>query len=285
MQIKRASEMGFCFGVRRALDLVWKAVAEHGKLQSLGAIVHNQKVVDDLARIGVVVADNLDQISSRAVVITSHGVGPSVTEQMQNKGLQIVDTTCPHVKKAQNIAKKLADDDYAIIIFGEAGHPEVRGLLGWAGGKGKVVADASELPEDLPNRLGIMSQTTQSPGNYADFVRQIAAKLPDIAELRVFSTICEATSNRLDAALDLARVVDLMIVVGGSTSSNTKRLAEASISEGITTYHIQKADEIEDCWFDDRSIVGVTAGASTPDNVIDAVVDKLTDMAGPGKPA
>jgi len=272
--------MGFCFGVRRALDLVWKAIAERGHLQSLGAIVHNQKVVYDLERIGVTVAASLDKITSDAVVITSHGISPDIIRQIQDMGLKIVDTTCPHVKKAQTIAKKLADEDYSIVIFGEEGHPEVQGLLGWAAGKGTVVADRIDLSGQIPNRLGVISQTTQSPGGYADFVKGIVTRLDDIPELRVFSTICEATRKRLAAALELSKTSDVMIVIGGSNSSNTKRLAEACLSQGVTTYHIEQAGQIEPSWFNSNSKVGVTAGASTPDVVIDSVIEKLESVAG-----
>ena len=283
MEITRASEMGFCFGVRRALDLVWKAIAERGHLQSLGAIVHNQKVAYDLEQIGVTVAGNLEQVTSDTVVVTSHGIGPKVLENIKSKGLKIVDTTCPHVKKAQNIAGKLADEGYSIVIFGEEGHPEVQGLLGWSKGKGMVAADWSDLSGQIPNRLGIISQTTQSPENYAGFVKYVVSRLNDISELRVFSTICEATRKRLEAALELSKMVDVMIVIGGSNSSNTKRLAEACLSQGVATYHIEQAEQIEPTWFKADSKVGVTAGASTPDIVIDSVIEKLESVASVAK--
>lgn len=285
MEIKRASEMGFCFGVRRALDLVRKAIGEQGHLQSLGAIVHNQKVVYDLEQIGVTVAGSLDDVTSDTVVVTSHGVGPNIIKNIQDKGLKIVDTTCPHVKKAQNIAGKLADEGYSIVIFGEEGHPEVQGLLGWSEGKGTVAIDWSGLSDEIPHRLGIISQTTQSPKNYAEFVKYAVSMLSDISELRVFSTICEATSKRLAAALELSKTVDVMIVIGGINSSNTKRLAEACLSQGVTTYHIEQNEQIEPSWFEINSKVGVTAGASTPDVIIDSVIEKLKLVAGAGKPS
>ncbi len=282
MEIKRASEMGFCFGVRWALDVVRKAIGESGHLQSLGAIVHNQKVVYDLERLGVTIADNLDQVTSGTVVVTSHGIGPKVIQDIKERGLKIVDTTCPHVKKAQNIAKKLVDDGYSVVIFGEVGHPEVQGLLGWSQGKGRVVTDYSDLSGEIPNRLGIISQTTQSPSSYVDFVKGVVTRLDHISELRVFSTICEATRKRLEAALELSGTVDLMIVVGGSASSNTKRLAEVCVSQRVETHRIEQADQIDVSWFKGKHKVGVTAGASTPAVVIDAVVDKLTGVVGPG---
>jgi 4-hydroxy-3-methylbut-2-enyl diphosphate reductase len=247
----------------------------------LGAIVHNQKVVYDLERIGVTIADNLDQVTSDTVVVTSHGIGPKITQDIEDRGLKIVDTTCPHVKKAQNIAKKLVDDGYSVVIFGDEGHPEVQGLLGWSEGKGKVVTDYTDLSGEIPKRLGIISQTTQNPSSYADFAKGIVSRLDDISELRIFSTICEATRKRLAAALDLSGTVDVMIVVGGSASSNTKRLAEACVSQGVETHHIEQADKMDDFWLKGKSQVGVTAGASTPDVVIESVIEKLESLADP----
>lgn len=275
MEIHRAAEMGFCFGVRRALDLVWKAIAEQGPLQSLGAIVHNQKVAYDLEQIGVSVVGSLDDVRSDTVVITSHGVGPKVLRNIKDRRLKIVDTTCPHVKKAQTIAEKLADEGYTIIIFGEEGHPEVQGLLGWSQGKGTVATRSADLSGQIPKELGIISQTTQNPDHYAEFVKRVVSNLSDISELRVFSTICQATRKRLTSALELAKSVDMMIVIGGRNSSNTKRLAEACQSQGVATYHIEQADQIDLSWFKANSRVGVTAGASTPDVIIDRVIARL----------
>ena len=280
MEIQRASEMGFCFGVRRALDLVWKAIAERGNIQSLGAIVHNQKVVYDMEQLGVTVADNLDAVTSDTVVVTSHGIGPEVTRQIRDRGIEIVDTTCPHVKKAQDIARRLAQDGYSILIFGDEGHPEVKGLLGWSGGRGYAVMSTDDLPEQIGGKIGIISQTTQSPDNYTSFVKNVFSSVSDISEYRVFSTICEATRHRLAAALELSGKVDVMIVIGGSSSANTKRLAETCLSQGVPTYHIEQADQLRSAWFNTSSKVGITAGASTPDVVIDSVIEQLRSIDG-----
>lgn len=279
MEIQRASEMGFCFGVRRALDLVWKAIAEHGNIQSLGAIVHNQKVVYDMEQLGVTIAESLDAVTSDTVVVTSHGIGPEVTKQIQDRGIEIVDTTCPHVKKAQNIARGLAQDGYSILIFGDEGHPEVKGLLGWSGGKGYAVINMDDLPEQFNDKIGILSQTTQNPENYTSFVKNVFSSVSDISEYRVFSTICEATRHRLAAALELSGKVDVMIVIGGSSSANTKRLAETCLSQGVQTYHIEQADQLEPSWFTADCRVGITAGASTPDVVIESVIEQLESIA------
>lgn len=278
MKIEKASEMGFCFGVRRALDLVSKAVQNYGNLQSLGAIVHNQQVVNYLSNMGVTIASGIDELISETVIITSHGVGPQVIDTIKCRGLNIIDTTCPHVKTAQNTACQLANDGYSVIIYGDAGHPEVQGLLGWASGQGSAINDIAALPRKMPTRIGVISQTTQSLDQYIDFTKQLCSRLTEAVEIRLFNTICEATRHRLEAALELAKRVDVMIVVGGSNSANTKRLAETCISQGVDTYHIEKGDDLEASWFRGKSLVGVTAGASTPDRAIEEVISKLENM-------
>ncbi|MCX6013337.1 MAG: 4-hydroxy-3-methylbut-2-enyl diphosphate reductase [Chloroflexi bacterium] len=275
MKINRASEMGFCFGVRRALDLITRTVKEYGELQTLGAIVHNQQVVSDLANIGVHMAGSIDELRSKTVAITSHGAGPQVIEELKRRGLRIVDTTCPHVKKAQTIAADLAQNNYSIIIFGDAGHPEVRGIIGWSGGKAVAIGDLSEFEGMLPPCLGVLSQTTQNPEYYAAFIKKISSRVNEVRELRVFNTICEATCRRLTAATDLAKTVDIMIVVGGTNSSNTKRLAEACRELNVITYHIETGNEVQKLWFAGKNSVGVTAGASTPDKAIEDVINNL----------
>ena len=279
MEIEKAAEMGFCFGVRRALDLVARAARDRGPLQSLGSIVHNQQVVEGLARSGITIAESLDKLRGNTVIITSHGVSPQVIEEIKNRGLQMIDTTCPFVKKAQTTARGLAKAGYSVIIFGEANHPEVQGLLGWADGKGEAISEWPPLAEKLPRRLGVLSQTTQSPAHYTDFVKKITSSLGETSELRIFNTICEATRHRLAAALELARTVDLMIVVGGHNSANTQRLVEICLSQGVSTHHIETAAELSPAWLWEKCRVGVSAGASTPDQVIEEVVLKLEQMA------
>lgn len=279
MEIERASEMGFCFGVRRAIQLVERAVRERGTLQTLGALVHNRQVVDRLAQDGVGVAERLDDVRGGIVAIASHGVGPEVMAEVRARGLEVVDATCPFVRKAQVAARKLAKEGFWVLVFGDATHPEVRGVLGWAGEK----AGASLSPlqfNSLPRRLGILCQTTQNQQRFAEFVAGVVCqRLGTLSELRVVNTICDATSKHQAAALELAERVDLMLVVGGQDSANTKRLARICADTGITTYHIETAAEIDRSWLRGHRRVGITAGASTPDEVIDEVMQALDGAA------
>ena len=275
MDIEKASDMGFCFGVRRAIELVEKASEEHGSLRTLGAIVHNRQVVDKLEKQGIGVAQSLDEVQGGAVAITSHGVGIEVINQAKAKGLEIVDATCPFVRKAQNAAQKLSEEGFTILIFGDADHPEIRGVLGWAGDNAYA---SSKIPEfDIwPKKLGILCQTTQTNAAFGNFITKIVSShIDQISELRVYNTICDSTRKHQAAALDVAKRVDLMLVIGGRNSANTTRLAEICAEAGVTTHHIESAVDIDASWLRGLNRVGITAGASTPDEIVDEVVRAL----------
>lgn len=278
MEIERASEMGFCFGVRRAIELVEKAAGERGPLQTLGALVHNRQVVDRLALCGVSVAASLDELQGNIVAIASHGVGPEGMEQVRIRGFEVIDATCPFVRKAQVVAKRLGKAGFWVLVFGDAAHPEVRGVLGWAGENASASLEVPRL-DKLPRRLGILCQTTQNQERFAEFVAGVIShKSAKFTELRIFNTICDATSKHQVAALALAGRVDLMLVVGGQDSANTKRLARICADTGVPTYHIEAAAEVDPRWLRGHYRVGVTAGASTPDEVIDEVVRALEEV-------
>lgn len=278
MEIERASEMGFCFGVRRAIELVEKAAGERGPLQTLGALVHNRQVVDRLELCGVSVAASLDELQGNIVAIASHGVGPEGMEQVRIRGIEVIDATCPFVRKAQVVAKRLGKAGFWVLVFGDAAHPEVRGVLGWAGENASASLEVPHL-DKLPRRLGILCQTTQNQERFAEFVAGVIShKSAKFTELRIFNTICDATSKHQVAALALAGRVDLMFVVGGQDSANTRRLARICADTGVTTYHIEAAAEVDPRWLRGHYRVGVTAGASTPDEVIDEVVQALEEV-------
>ncbi|MGB2884732.1 MAG: 4-hydroxy-3-methylbut-2-enyl diphosphate reductase [Dehalococcoidia bacterium] len=278
MEIERASEMGFCFGVRRAIELVEKAAGERGPLQTLGALVHNRQVVDRLELCGVSVAASLDELQGNIVAIASHGVGPEGMEQVRIRGFEVIDATCPFVRKAQVVAKRLGKAGFWVLVFGDAAHPEVRGVLGWAGENASASLEVPRL-DKLPRRLGILCQTTQNQERFAEFVAGVIShKSAKFTELRIFNTICDATSKHQVAALALAGRVDLMLVVGGQDSANTKRLARICADTGVPTYHIEAAAEVDPRWLRGHYRVGVTAGASTPDEVIDEVVRALEEV-------
>ncbi|MEA1959047.1 MAG: 4-hydroxy-3-methylbut-2-enyl diphosphate reductase [Chloroflexota bacterium] len=278
MEIEKAAEIGFCTGVRRAIEMIERAAAEIGPLHTLGPIVHNQQVVERLARFGVAVADSLGNIEGGTMAISSHGVGPQIIEEAEARDINIIDTTCPFVRRTQAAAKKLANAGFSVVVFGDRDHPEVQGVLGYAGEKGLATIEVPPF-ESLSQRVGILSQTTQSFSAFHRFVSAfVEAHLETVSELRVVNTICDATRRHQEAALELARRSDLMIVVGSRSSANTRRLAELC-SALVETHYVETAQEIDPEWLGGHvERIGVTAGASTPDEVIDEVISRLKLM-------
>ena len=273
MEVRVARYAGVCYGVERALKLAEEASAGGHRVKTLGPLIHNPQAVAALRDQGVEVAASLDEVSDETLVIRTHGVDPAIIAQAKSKGLDVVDATCPFVTKAQKAAEQLRAEDYTLVVVGEADHPEVEGIVAHAGGDAIVIGSADELPARLPSRrVGIVVQTTQSPERLAAVVD---ALLPRANELRVFNTICSATEQRQMAAEELARDVDVVIVVGGHNSGNTKRLAEISRSVNHRTYHVETAEELEARWFEEAETVGVTAGASTPDEQIRGVITAI----------
>jgi 4-hydroxy-3-methylbut-2-enyl diphosphate reductase len=278
MEIEKAADLGFCTGVRRAINMLERAARELGAVETLGPAVHNQQVTEQLAKSGVRMVESLDQLQGNILAITSHGVSPQVLEQAKARGLRLVDATCPFVRRTQVAAKRMASAGFLVIIFGEENHPEVQGVLGWAEGKGFATLDPPRF-DKLPQRIGILAQTTQSFSGFTRFVSSFAdSHLDLISELRVVNTICDATRKRQQAALELAKRVELMVVVGSRGSANTHRLAEICSAAGVATYHIERAAEIDPSWLRDHPRhIGVTAGASTPDEAIDEVIARLKE--------
>jgi 4-hydroxy-3-methylbut-2-enyl diphosphate reductase len=285
MEIIKARDMGFCFGVRRAVEMMEREAEAGGPIASLGSVVHNPQVVGRLKERGLDVVAELQQVGERRLAITAHGVGPTVLEDAEARGLEIVDTTCPIVTRAQQWAKKLVDEGFAVIVYGDPEHKEVRGILGWARGKAITLRSEAEidtLPEGLPSRVGVLVQTTHTEANFASFVnRLLTTRMHHISELRVINTLCNATTGQQAAARELAHAVDLMIVVGGKESANTRHLREVCEEEGTPAYHIEGPDEIEPAWLTGVERVGVTAGASTPDYAVDDVIARLEALAAP----
>ena len=284
MEIVRAREMGFCFGVRRAVEMMEREAADGRPIASLGSVVHNPQVVERLAEQGVSVVGSLAQVADRRLAITAHGVGPTVLSEADTLGLEVLDTTCPIVTRAQQWAKRLLDDGFAVIVYGDPHHKEVKGILGWARGKAITLQDEREidtLPADLPSKIGVLVQTTHTEARFASFVnRLMQQRLHKISELRVINTLCNATTGQQAAALELAGTVDVMVVVGGRESANTRHLAEICHEAGVPTHHVERAEELEPAWFADARRVGVTAGASTPDAVVDEVEARLASFDG-----
>jgi len=273
MQVRVARHAGVCYGVERALELAMAAATSGGTVHTLGPLIHNPQAVAALKGRGVAVAECLDEADDGTLVIRSHGVDPAIIEDARAKGLDVVDATCPFVSKAHDAARTLDAEGYTVVIVGEADHPEVEGICAHAGGDAIVVQDPSELPERWSRRkVGVVVQTTQ-PLSRLEAV--VAAILPRVAELRVFNTICSATTQRQASAEELAAEVDVMVVVGGHNSGNTARLVEICSAVNPRTHHVETAEELVPAWFAGAKLVGVTAGASTPDAQMQGVIDAV----------
>jgi 4-hydroxy-3-methylbut-2-enyl diphosphate reductase len=283
INVRKARELGSCFGVRRAIKIIDKAAKEYPEISTLGPIVHNRLVVTKLSETGVKVVNDLSRIEGGVIAIASHGAPPQLLSQIQSRKIRVIDTTCPIVSIAQKAAKELADAGFRVIIFGEATHPEVKGLLGWAGNNAVATMNGAEVAGlELPPRLGIIAQTTQSQSSFVDFCKDVInAVFPAVQEIRIVNTLCQETQKRQQAAVELAGKSDLMIVVGGHNSANTQRLAEVC-APLVETHHIETAAEIEKDWLLGKQYIGVTAGASTPNEAIEEVVLKLESLAGDG---
>jgi len=279
--IEKAARTGFCFGVRQAITLLEKVARERGGVETLGAVVHNQQVLQKLAKIGVKVVDNIEDIKGDTVVTSSHGISPDLEDKIRARHSEVISTTCHDVRRAQSAAAKLAESDFFVIVYGDADHPEVRGILGWAKGKGLATTDEKAVAalDPLPRRLGILSQTTQVPAYFREFVKKIIdLALTKNSEIHVIDTICHDLRERQAAALELAHRADLMLVVGGRSSANTNRIARLC-SQVTETHLIQTAADIEPSWLKGKKHIGVTSGASTAEDTVDEVMKRLKEMA------
>lgn len=279
MKIVLAKSAGFCFGVKRATNMAFAAAENHPQICSFGPIIHSPQVVQRLAEQGVAVVSDIDAINGGAVIIRSHGVEAGELGRISKRGLEVVDATCPFVKKAQDHAALLAAEGYRVVLVGEAEHPEVQGIVSYAGEGNVHVVAGREDAEGLPRtaKIGIVAQTTQSFENFSQVVESCLSRCQ---ELRVFNTICDATSVRQTEAKAIAAEVEVMLVIGGYNSANTTRLARICSDIQPRTHHIETADEIDPAWFAGAVSVGVTAGASTPHWIIEQVVDRLSSECG-----
>ena len=244
MEILLAKEMGFCWGVRRAIDIMETAAGERGEIISVGPIVHNPQVVEELRAKGVRL-DKKPENASQAVAITAHGVGPQVLDEVKATGAEIIDGTCPIVTRSQRWARKMAESGFTVLVFGDPEHREVKGVLGWAGDNGLAIQDGESIPADLPGRLAVISQTTQSPERFSAFVsRLMQERVTEISEIRLINTLCNVTSSQQHAARELANEVDVMLVIGGKASANTRHLLEVCQEEGATARQVEGAEAV-----------------------------------------
>lgn len=285
MPVKLADKVGFCFGVKRAVTMAEDVIKKEVRAYSLGSLIHNKQVVEELSAKGLKVIDDIGKAQSGCIVISSHGISPKKAEEIKRRSLKLVDTTCPFVKNAQDMARRLSRDGYRIIIVGDARHPEVKALVGFAGKRVSVVRDVLGLralrlkPKE---KIGILSQTTQAMDNFLPVVRAVIESKP--GELRVFNTICADAEDRQRSAKELAGEVDLMLIVGGKNSANTKRLLSVCKKILKDSYLIETCKDMKDAWFKGVKSAGITSGASTPDWIVKKVANAAkTKIKSKGK--
>lgn len=286
MNIILAQEMGFCYGVKRAIEMAHAVAEERGEIHTLGQLVHNPSVIERLEQDGIGVVSDMETVPADGIAtITAHGAGKAVTEQIAARDLELLDATCPIVSKVHRIVQEHAERGYQILIFGDPQHKEVRGILGWADGRGMAVESPEELDSvPLRRKICLVSQTTQTVERFQAVARRLMdLALEDALEVHVVNTLCFATTKQQAAARDILPQVDVMIVVGGRNSANTTHLAEIARESNTRTYHIETAAELDPAWFVRTDSVGITAGASTPDWSVHEVVDWLKgfDAASP----
>ena len=281
MEVTVAKSAGFCFGVKRAVDTVYREIESGEKpVYTFGPIIHNEQVVEDLENRGVQVIhseDELEGLSGGTVVIRSHGVSRDVCEKIEARGMKIVDATCPFVKKIHRIVDEEGRKGRHVVIIGSADHPEVQGIMGWASGPVTVVHTAEEAESFVPENgksISIVAQTTFNYNKFKDLVEILCKKRYDnnvLNILNILNTICNATEERQREAKNIAGEVDTMLVVGGRHSSNTQKLFEICKKECGNTYYIQTSKDMDYHQIQSINNVGITAGASTPNNIIEEV--------------
>lgn len=282
VEITIATNAGACFGVVRAIKLGFQAadrgLERKGPVYSFGPLIHNPHVVRDLAAKGVQTVSSSDEVRGGTVVLRSHGVPKATESELRERGVQVIDATCPLVKKPQRIARSLGERGYFLIVVGDKKHPEVQGVLSYLGSDRCLVtydpADVEALPGTI-EKVGCLAQTTIEAGIF-DAV--VAAARKKFADVQVYNTICDATSIRQTEAMQLAQVADVLVVVGGKNSSNTTKLVKICRDQKKETYHIESMSELDPAWFRDKRKIGVTGGASTPHDFVDAVGSRIAEL-------
>ena len=277
MKILVAKDAGYCFGVRDAVNLAKKSGGEYDSVYMLGDIVHNERVVSDLEKSGSVVVNNLDEIpEDKPVLFRAHGTDPKVWKEAQKKKLNIIDATCPLVTDIHEEIKILESENRKTIIIGDHGHDEVMGIAAQV--KNPIIISNVEEAHSLRKmkRAGVVSQSTQMIENVQDIINVLMGKVYD---LRFVNTICFPTRRNHEQIKELAEICDLMIVIGSFTSANSKRLTQLSLARNKNSYQVMDENDIHKAWFDDIESVGISAGASTPDNIINNVIEKVKTIS------
>jgi 4-hydroxy-3-methylbut-2-en-1-yl diphosphate reductase len=278
MKIIVAKTAGFCFGVKRAIDIAFKIARENRKgVYTRGPIIHNPQVVEKLKDKGIVPVESIyAKKDINTLIIRTHGIPLKLTKEISQRGYESIDTTCPFVKKAQYYAKLLSEEGYQVIILGEKNHPEVKSLMSYVDNHGIVIDGTLPLPK-LKSRVGIVVQTTQTLDTLK---RVLSDAIVHAKEIKVYNTICNSTSLRLKETENMASKVDVMFVVGGKNSANTTQLTKLCRSMSVPTYHIETSPEIQKEWIKGTKNIGITAGASTPKWIIRDVEKRIRDIGG-----
>lgn len=277
MEIIVVANPGYCWGVKRSIDLVTAAAAKHKDVQTLGPVIHNMKALDHLKEnLGVSIAEDIKEAHGEALVIRAHGATPEQLQEVKDKGLELIDGTCPFVTRSQKLAKKLVDEGYYLVIIGSRNHPEVIAILAHAGNEGTIIETVNDV-KDIPKKrkIGIVVQSTK---NIADVQEKLPRIIEKGHEFKFFNTICDAVEKRQQDTLELAEKVDVMLIVGDNRSANTKRLARLVADSGVTTYHVETGDDIKSEWFTAKDKIGISMGTSTPDFVLENVVNRLEEI-------
>ncbi len=279
MQIILDEGAGFCFGVERALKMAGEESRDaSGPIVTIGPLIHNPQVVEEMKRDGVKVAQEGENLLDTTAIIRTHGVRPQEENRLREAGNRVLDATCPYVKKSHEYAEVLRREDYHIVVIGDPNHPEIRGVLGYAGERVTVITQPEEA-NSLPHyaKVGVVVQTTYPIEKVQKVISKLVGRSTD---LRVFNTICDYTSDRQVSARKISSQVDLMYVVGGRNSANTNKLAEICKQQGTVTRHIEVAEEIDPRDLEGVERVGISAGASTPDGRIASVIDRIEELSG-----
>ena len=279
MDVKLVKSAGFCFGVKRAVNLAMESLesCSDRKIYTMGEIIHNNYVVNTLKEKGIEPILNEKEIlniHNSIVILRSHGVKKEILEKLRLNNNVIIDAICPFVKKIHSYVDMLTSEKYFVVIVGDKNHPEVVAISSFADKKNSAVISSAEEVKKLKrkNKIGVVTQTTQDIKNFLEISEEL---LKNKGEIRVFNSICNATSRRQKESLEVAKDVDIMLVIGGKQSANTKRLFEICKVVNNDTFHVENSSEIKEEWFENKKIVGITAGASTPDVIISEVIDKI----------
>ena len=279
MELIVAKEIGYCYGVHDAIDEVVKASKEKGGVvHTYGPLIHNPKAVQELEeKHNIISISDINELQGNTLAIRAHGIPPKVLESFLDKGIDIIDTTCPFVSKTQNIARQLVDDGYFVVILGKKNHPEVIGIAGNVEDNCLLVEKEEDLSRlNKRKKIGIVFQSTITVEDVGHLIPKIVEQAK---ETKIHKTICGVTIRRQSEAREIARKSDLMVVIGGKNSSNTTKLAKICMKEGVTTVQIEFPIEINDLDLSGVKTIGVTTGTSTPQNVIDEILESINNRA------